>query len=405
VIPFGVWMRRNPSYDSRISTSSPRSRRPNSTERTASGFELTLTLRYPILTRSAPFAGGVGKTRGALGAAAGAVGGAADATERLSACSGAGAVIRAATGLCGSAAGTSTPDHESSSSCRRRTRNRKNHAPPAVAVNQTIKGFVTPPMRPLASTLTPPKPEPPKPEPVPPPAGGGVGDAVGVAVGSDDGAGLAVVGSGVGSSVGVGESIDPGPAVGFGVALLGFRLGLGVGFGVGFGVALAVGFGVGFAVGFGVGLGGAVTTTEAGTTALKLQLVPPLMPTTKLYGHVPAGSFRVPLNTTPALMFVPAPDRLLVVPLTRTRTHDGAVPDLSETVTVNLKLVAVVPVPGETAPGPIVTVAHDLAATGDTKPTRGATNQLVSARAPTRLIQVRRRSIPRNHVSVWWNGR
>ena len=130
--------------------------------------------------------------------------------------------------------------------------------------------------------------------------------------------------------------------------------------GVGFGVALGVGFGVGFGVGLGVGFGGALTTTEAGTTLLKLHVVPPLMPTTKLYGHVPAGSFRVPLNATPALKFVPPPDRLLVVPLTRTRTHDGAVPDLSETVTVNLKVVVVVPVPGETAPGPIFTVAQEL---------------------------------------------
>ena len=170
-------------------------------------------------------------------------------------------------------------------------------------------------------------------------------------------------------------------------------------------VGFAVGLGVGFGVGFGWAVGGAVTTTEAGTTPLKLHVVPPLMPTTKLYGHVPAGSFRVPLNATPALKFVPPPDRLLVVPLTRTRTHAGAVPDLSETVTVNLNVVAVVPVPGETVPGPMFTVAHDLASTGETKPTRGNANQPVSARAPTRLIQVRRRSIPRNQFSVWWNGR
>jgi hypothetical protein len=205
--------------------------------------------------------------------------------------------------------------------------------------------------------------------------------------------------------VGLGEPVDPGRAVGLGVALPGFRLGLGVGLGVGFGVALAIGFGVGFGVGLGVGFGGALTTTEAGTTALKLHVVPPLMPTTKLYGHVPAGSLRVPLNTTPALKFVPPPDRLRVVPLTRRRTHEGAVPDLSATDTVNLKLVAVVPVPGETAPSPMITVAQDLASTGETKPTRGAAKQLVSARAPTRLIQVRRHSIRRNHVSVWWNGR
>jgi hypothetical protein len=260
-------------------------------------------------------------------------------------------------------------------------------------------------MRPLASTLSPPKPPPSRPEPVPPPPDGGVGDALGVATGSDGGTGLAVAEPGVGGSVGLGESVDPGLAAGVGVALPGFRLGLGVGLGVGFGVALAVGFGVGFGVGLGVGVGGALTTTEAGATAVKLHVVPPLMATRKLYGHVPLGSMRVPLKTTPALMFVPPPDRLLVVPLTRTRTHDGAVPDLSATVTVNLKVVEVVPLPGETAPSAMVTVAQDLASTGETKPTRGSANQLVSARAPTRLIQVRRRSIPRNHVSVWWKRR
>jgi len=52
--------------------------------------------------------------------------------------------------------------------------------------------------------------------------------------------------------------------------------------------------------------------------------------------------------------------------LTRTRTHDGAVPVLSETGTVNRKFVDVVPLPGETLPVPIVTVWHDLAVAGDT---------------------------------------
>ena len=45
VMSSGVRICRNPSYESTISTSSPRSSRPSSTERTASGFELILTRR------------------------------------------------------------------------------------------------------------------------------------------------------------------------------------------------------------------------------------------------------------------------------------------------------------------------------------------------------------------------
>lgn len=66
-MPSGVVICRNPSNESTISTSSPRSRRPSSTERTASGFELIRTRRYPTFARSAPFAGGFANVRGGAG--------------------------------------------------------------------------------------------------------------------------------------------------------------------------------------------------------------------------------------------------------------------------------------------------------------------------------------------------
>jgi hypothetical protein len=88
---------------------------------------------------------------------------------------------------------------------------------------------------------------------------------------------------------------------------------------------------------------------------------------------------------------VPEVVRLLHVPLTRTRTHDGAVPLLVETVTRNVKVVAVVPVPGDALPLPTEIVVHDLARTGVANPRRDALNKLVSASIPKKLIQIRRR--------------
>jgi hypothetical protein len=223
----------------------------------------------------------------------------------------------------------------------------------------------------------------------------GVGVGVGAASGSEDG--LAVADPGVGGSVGLGESVDRGFPVGLGVALTGFAVGFGVGFAVGRGVAFGVGFGVGLGVGFGVG--GTVTLTAVGTTPVKVQVVPPLR-TTKLYGHDPAGRVLAALNTTPALRFVPPAVMSLRVPLIRRRTHEGAAPVLSATVTLNTKTVEVVPVPGAAIPGPIVSVAQDLASTGETNPTRDMVIQPVSARTLTRPARARRRSIPRNQVSV-----
>jgi hypothetical protein len=217
-----------------------------------------------------------------------------------------------------------------------------------------------------------------------------VGVAVAVAPGSDDGMPLGLAtGREVGAAVGCGALVDSGVAVGFGV---GFGVGLGVGFAVGFGVGLGVGFGVGLGVGFGVG--GGWTTTAAGTTAANVHVAPPLR-ARKLYGHVPAGSFRVPVNTTPVLNADPFATRSLVVPFTRTRTHDGAAPVLSVTVTLKTNVVAVVPVPGVTVPEANVRVAHDLASTRVARVPRDRVNQLVSATAPTRPTRARRFSIRR----------
>jgi hypothetical protein len=177
----------------------------------------------------------------------------------------------------------------------------------------------------------------------PPIPGCGVDDAdalgVGVGAGADDATALALDdGSGVTEADGRGVLVDPGLAVGSGVAFTGFGVGLAVGLGVGFGVGLAVGFGVGFGVGgaVGFGVGGATTTIAAGETAVRVQIVPPLLLAMKLYGHVPTGSLRVPLNWTPVLKSVPEADRSLEAPLIRTRTHVGAAPVLSVTVTLNL---------------------------------------------------------------------
>jgi hypothetical protein len=101
------------------------------------------------------------------------------------------------------------------------------------------------------------------------------------------------------------------------------------------------------------------------------------------------------------LKFVPPLARSLETPLTWRRTHVGVAPVLSTTVRRNVKLVEGAPLPGETIPGPSVSVAQDLASTGEAKPKRDSAIQLVSATAPTRLVRVWRRSIPRNKVSVW----
>jgi hypothetical protein len=236
----------------------------------------------------------------------------------------------------------------------------------------------------------------------------GVGVGVGVATGPDGAAALALgAGSGVLAPDGRGVVVDPGFAVGLGVAFTGFGLGLAVGLGVAPGVGLTVGLGVGFAVGLavGFGFGGAATTTAAGATAVSVHVVPPALRAKKLYGHVPAGSVRVPRNTTPPLKSVPVADRSLDVPLIRTRTHDGAAPVLSTTVTLNRYVVAVVPLPGRTVPSARISVGHALARTGGAKPPRDMVSQLVSASAQTRLIWVRRLSIRVNRVSVSSIGR
>jgi hypothetical protein len=76
---------------------------------------------------------------------------------------------------------------------------------------------------------------------------------------------------------------------------------------------------------------------------------------------------------------------VLHVPLTRTWTDDGATPVVSRTWTLNVKVVAVVPVPGEALPSLMVTVPQVRAATGETVvPKRSAaanTNEPVNASA------------------------
>jgi hypothetical protein len=52
----------------------------------------------------------------------------------------------------------------------------------------------------------------------------------------------------------------------------------------------------------------------------------------KLYGHVPTGSIRDPPYTTPVTV-EPEAAMSLHVPFTRRRTHVGAAPVVSETVT------------------------------------------------------------------------
>ena len=84
---------------------------------------------------------------------------------------------------------------------------------------------------------------------------------------------------GFGVAVACGRGV--GAAVAFGVGTgVGFGVGTGVGFGVGFGVGVGVGLGVGVGVGFGVGVGvgiAAVTTTRKGATAVRRQVIAPLL--------------------------------------------------------------------------------------------------------------------------------
>ena len=76
------------------------------------------------------------------------------------------------------------------------------------------------------------------------------------------------------------------------------------------------------------------------------------------------------------------------MPRTRTRTHVGACPVESETVTAKVKVVLGVPVPGETVPPSMVSVPQVLASAGDANPVRDAVSQPARASAPT--SQVRR---------------
>jgi hypothetical protein len=72
------------------------------------------------------------------------------------------------------------------------------------------------------------------------------------------------------------------------------------------------------------------------------------------------------------------------VPLTPTRTQAGATPVVSRTVTLKVKVVSVVPLPGEAVPSSTVIVPHVRAKTGVANPALDAANQIVSAMAPTR---------------------
>ena len=77
-------------------------------------------------------------------------------------------------------------------------------------------------------------------------------------------------------------------------------------------------------------------------------------------------------------------------PATNTRTADGAVPVVSRTKTENVKLVAVVPDPGDAVPFVIVSVPQVRAWTGTVDQTSSATIQPASARTRPALVMRRR---------------
>ena len=70
-------------------------------------------------------------------------------------------------------------------------------------------------------------------------------------------------------------------------------------------------------------------------------------------------------------------------PSTRTVTEEGLVPDRSETVTLNVNVVAVVPPEGDTVPLSIEIWPQVLASTGAARAKAHMTSQPVIARAPT----------------------
>jgi hypothetical protein len=136
--------------------------------------------------------------------------------------------------------------------------------------------------------------------------------------------------------------------------------------------------------------------TRDGSTCVLSQVTPPLS-ARNLYPHDPTGSVRVPVKVTPPTQFEPVGAMSDQMPRTRSRTQVGAVPVVSDTRTVNVKVVLGVPVPGETVPFSIVSVPQVRATTGDANPVRDAVSQPARASAPTSQV---RRSCRRPFGSV-----
>jgi hypothetical protein len=96
---------------------------------------------------------------------------------------------------------------------------------------------------------------------------------------------------------------------------------------------------------------------------------------------------------------------LVDVPLTVTWTQTGFVPVVSETVTLKVNAVAVVPVPGVTIPFLTVIVPQVRACTGATNPVSDAVNQPARAKAPTNPIWTRRRCwMGKPDLPLWFEG-
>ena len=111
------------------------------------------------------------------------------------------------------------------------------------------------------------------------------------------------------------------------------------------------------------------------------------------------------MKSTPAVQSEPVGARSDQVPWTLTRTHVGAAPVVSETVTANVKVVVGLPVPGETVPPEIVSDPQVRASAGDAKPVRDAVSQPASASAPTSQVRRSRRRVFGSKLPSYWSHR
>jgi hypothetical protein len=126
---------------------------------------------------------------------------------------------------------------------------------------------------------------------------------------------------------------------------LGSGRGVGSGAGVGSGVGLGVGLGVGFGVGSGGGVGAVIVTLPAVTASLNFRVSSAANETL----WTPTGRRVVHVYVTPDFHFVPgAPVIRWGVPSMTTDTWAGSEPSRFRYWTVNVIVVAVVPVRGLT---------------------------------------------------------